>query len=359
MRARSSSVATGLLAAVVGIVASTGMAATLSLRRSWTHSVETAAGAHWVELRWVRGAFGAGEIPIERRGPFASGYTKIASLDWWATSYCDDGLAASTVYSYRVAGTVLRDVQTLDGGRGLSVEPVCGASRIQVRHPAFEGFWTLFIPEYGYTLPGAGNSSTPFEGVNWSQTGAAWTYVWGVDAATKRAAGVDFTGRVVAAEDHVDVELTGTNVGADRWNLDGTKLALYCFRAAAQPRALDYRAERTYLRKRGAFVRVTDLLGGKFQPHRMWSIPVDANVERLAVRQSSDGAWVSAIAADTAGQLSFNFTNEVACIHSNPTWPALAPGESFTSRVRIYLIRGSLEDLWSLYERDWGPSSAR
>jgi hypothetical protein len=237
---------------------------------------------------------------------------------------------------------------------GFEVEPVPGESRLTVRHHEFDGSWTFWLPEYGYKLAGAPEFEK-LDHVEWQADGkTAWRFTWNVDDAKKRATGLDFAGRVDVFPDHLDVELRATNAGATPWETDGSRLALFCFRGTDQQRFRDYFGERMLVRKKGAFVKASDLIAGKFEAHRMWSLPVGGGVSRLAARVTGDGDWVLGMATDVASHLSFNFNDDVACIHSNPAWPALAPGESVTRHARVYIVHGKPEDLWARYERDGG-----
>ena len=101
---------------------------------------------------------------------------------------------------------------------------------------------------------------------------------------------------------------------------------------------------------------MNEIVGGKFQPHRMCGVSVKREGkpagERLAAKVSNDGKWVTGIAADIAGSLSFNFQLQASCMHSNPTWPSLKPGEQANAKGRIYLLPGGLDDLWERYRKD-------
>ena len=103
---------------------------------------------------------------------------------------------------------------------------------------------------------------------------------------------------------------------------------------------------------------MNSVLDGKFASHRMASVPVAKpdrpGVARLAAKTSADGRWAIGIATDTADSLSFNFQLNVSCIHSNPAWPPLEPGQQATAKGRIYLLEGTLEDLWQRYQADVG-----
>jgi len=60
-----------------------------------------------------------------------------------------------------------------------------------------------------------------------------------------------------------------------------------------------------------------------------------------------------AIATQPARSLSFNFTPTTNCQHSNPAWRLLAPGEEQTVTGRIWLIAGTLDDIYRRYQAEF------
>ena len=77
-------------------------------------------------------------------------------------------------------------------------------------------------------------------------------------------------------------------------------------------------------------------------------------VERFMVKVSEDGEFVLGIATDEAVGVSCNHQETMSCIHSNPLWGPLSPGEAKTVNGKIYLFRGTPDDLLGRYERDFG-----
>ncbi|MHC4401018.1 MAG: hypothetical protein ACYTG0_15185, partial [Planctomycetota bacterium] len=134
-------------------------------------------------------------------------------------------------------------------------------------------------------------------------------------------------------------------------------LSLFCFGAGANEGFHDYEATRTFVRKEGRWTTVHEIVGGEFAPHRMTGVGVrrgdEPGVDRLAAKVSADGRWVTGIATDVAESLSFNFQLHASCMHSNPEWPPLEPGEEATARGKIYLIEGDLDALWERYRADF------
>ena len=68
--------------------------------------------------------------------------------------------------------------------------------------------------------------------------------------------------------------------------------------------------------------------------------------------RSRDGQWLVSIAS-LSGPPDFLFHNrEYSCIHCNPVVRGGARGETTRVRQRVYLLRGTPEDLVRRYERD-------
>ena len=60
------------------------------------------------------------------------------------------------------------------------------------------------------------------------------------------------------------------------------------------------------------------------------------------------------IATDDAVGVSCNHQIPMSCIHSNPFWGPLAPGQEKTVHGKIYLFRGDLGAMVARYRRDFG-----
>ncbi len=74
---------------------------------------------------------------------------------------------------------------------------------------------------------------------------------------------------------------------------------------------------------------------------------------RVMAKTSKDGRWILGIASDNATGISFNLNPNTGCIHQNPFWGKLKAGEEKQTHVRVYLIKGALDDLWDRYLADF------
>ncbi|HJN18819.1 MAG TPA: hypothetical protein QGH10_25165, partial [Armatimonadota bacterium] len=178
-------------------------------------------------------------------------------------------------------------------------------------------------------------------------------YHWGADDALKAKVGLDFDGELWARDDSIEFEIHVRNVGDEQWTRE--PMQLVCLRSARSPAFEDYEAERTWVRREGEWVSMREVMSAEFADHRMTGIQVgrDPNVERLSAKTSADGEWTLGLAVDRAISLSFNFQQAVSCIHSNPSWGLLKPGEEATARGRMYLLKADLDELHRRYGEDF------
>jgi hypothetical protein len=80
----------------------------------------------------------------------------------------------------------------------------------------------------------------------------------------------------------------------------------------------------------------------------------DAVSERLMIRQPrGDSDLVIGIATDIADSVSSNHQFWPSCIHSNPGWKELAPGEKQTARGKVYIFHGTKDEMLDRYRRDF------
>jgi len=93
--------------------------------------------------------------------------------------------------------------------------------------------------------------------------------------------------------------------------------------------------------------------GGRFAWTDKWPSAEPDSEAGLIVRESNDGRWAAGIA--WSQWLSVQGHNPWRCMHLCARVGPLKPGESRTLRGRLYLLRGSAEDVLARYRRDFGP----
>jgi len=239
------------------------------------------------------------------------------------------------------------------------MRPVGDRAWFTFKHPQLgRRQWMFRMPEHMYYDEKAKRSHIPY-GVRWEvQPDRTRLRFWcGLSEEKKRELCLDFWGQVVAHKDTIDYELRVKNVGDAKWRR--MHMGLFCLQSGRAAGFLDYEAKRTFVRKDGRWITMNEVVKGEFKSHRMCGIGVrhkgKPGSERLAARVSEDGKFVLGIATDIATSLSFNFQNRIACLHSNPSWGLLKPGEATTAKGKIYLFQGTLDDLWELYCADFAP----
>lgn len=238
---------------------------------------------------------------------------------------------------------------------GFRLRPVAGMHYVVITHSALpETRWMLRIPEHTYAV---GDLRAITTDVRWrrGEEPQSWRFTWEADEAEKLEAGLDFEGRVVARGDVIEYALTARNVGDAPW--EPGRLGLFCFKAPDSPDFVDLEAERTWVRRGGQWVTMGEVVGHQFAEHRMCGIGVGEaadQAEPIAAKFTQDGRYLAAIATHPAGSLSFNFMPTANCLHSNPAWGKLQPGDEQTVTRRIYLIAGTLDDLYARYRHDFG-----
>lgn len=228
------------------------------------------------------------------------------------------------------------------------------------KHPGLPGSkWTFRMPEHGFYTKEKGSTRLPHSAA-WETApdGRKIVLRFGVPEQKKKEFALDYWGKATGGRDTIDFELRIKNVGAEQWGYK--KMTLFCLQSKDANTFWDYDAKRTFIRKGGKWVTVNEVVEGKFKSHRMVVIGVtrkggaDGKPDRLVAKVSEDGRFVLGLVADNAGTVSFNFQKRVSCIHSNPGWGRLKPGQEATSKGRIYLFEGTLDDLWRRYRKDFG-----
>ena len=219
-----------------------------------------------------------------------------------------------------------------------------------LNHGGLPGNWFLFrLPEYAYRS--SRNRPREARNVRWLWEAGGWTYTWAVEEAAKKRALLDFTGRIIPGKSQVMYVVTARNPGAKPW--PWPQMDYQCMRCADAPQFHDFEATRTFVRKGGQFVTVLKAMGGKIIISKRGDSRVGGAPGKLFARQSANGKRVVAVITDNAQSTVGNFADTAYCMHSNPVWGCLEPGESKTIHGCAYLIAGKLNGLWEHVQRDF------
>ena len=182
-------------------------------------------------------------------------------------------------------------------------------------------------------------------------------YRWNARDQEKADFGADFWGEAQSAEGEVAFEVTMRNL-ADEPNASG--VSLFCLQAGGASGFHDFGGERTFVRCGDAWRTVAETIEGRWADHRMCGFHLGAAggepgtvTERLMVKESLGLEMALGIALDRCESLSCNHKIWPSCIHANPAWGALAPGEERTVRGKVYYVTGSKDDVLARYRRDF------
>jgi hypothetical protein len=214
------------------------------------------------------------------------------------------------------------------------------------------GSLTLRAPEFVKT---ADRAERHFPGdIHWKQIvpDRKLQYEWRAPSAEKSKYGIDFSGEVSALNDEVIFDVTMSNI-SDRAH--GGSIYLFCLQAGAISCLQDYEGNRTFVRLDDRWISVHELLQGQFASHRMCVFGREHGVmHNLMARLSDDHRWTVGIALNqAAGRVSCNLQLWPSCIHANPSWRELGPGERETAHGKVYILEGDLDALYDRYRHDF------
>ena len=235
----------------------------------------------------------------------------------------------------------------------LRIAPVPYQPHLMVVHPDKLGqSLVLRIPEF---ISSDGSRTAHPAHVIWDeiQPQTELRYRWDEPDEVKRDWATDFTAHIHAGDDEVTFEVTTRNLG-DQPHAHGPYL--FCLQAGAHLDFQDYNGERTFVRLPDRWASVYEMQSGRFEEHRMcgYQRKRDGIVGSVMAKVSTGGDWVLAIALDQDGGVSSNHQPWPSCIHANPAWPPIAPGDSATACGKIYFFRtGGLEALDQHYRADF------
>jgi len=246
----------------------------------------------------------------------------------------------------------------------MQIRPMDNTTYFTFKHPELgRRRWIVWTPEFVNYLTVPENDKVPFR-VSWQldddRTRAQFWFA--ASDEEKRKVSLDFSGRLVANRDEIGFELWVKNAGESQWKKGVDPLQLVCLQSGNAEGFQDPTTERTYIHREGHWVSLSDdaAARGEAPPRdRCTGFPVRRagmpGVERLTARVSEDGRFVLGIATSNADSVGYNFTEEsrIYCMHSNPSWEPLKPGEEATAEGKIYLIEGTLDDLWKRYCADF------
>lgn len=249
-----------------------------------------------------------------------------------------------------------------DNGERLHVSPVAFRSQITITHPGLIGPPDIGMGSPIFRLPEfvrhAGQRRPPgYTAWDIVEQEAELRFHWAAPREVKDQFATDFRGHLKVEGESVRYEITYTNTG-DEPATDG--VSLFCLQAGTMREFHDPDGLNTFVWGGDGFRSINELVGGRFNEHRMAganyveSDPTESQTTRkLMVKRSKDPRFVLAVATDPCSGVGGNFNVWPSCIHSNPDWGVVGPGEEATVRGRVYFMRGGLDDVLACYVRDF------
>jgi acetyl esterase/lipase len=178
---------------------------------------------------------------------------------------------------------------------------------------------------------------------------------------------IQYSVRIIPANDYVDVEMTVRNHTEFFWH---DVFAFNCLNPTGAPDFKDWTLERTYMSSQGkplCLAQTQRVKGsmptvGFYLPDR--TEPGKESVFVRGFRATSpnrtDGSWIVTLSQPEGSYMAaavvdaaFLFDNlDRCCIHAAPSFGDIGPGQTKAAVSRFYLARGSLEDFLTRYTAD-------
>ena len=206
--------------------------------------------------------------------------------------------------------------------------------------------------------------------LNFPEVKIKWT---GPDAAGAVESGwstegrIRYTTRLAPGVDHVDVEMTITNLSDELWR---DVFAFNCLNPTNAKPFQDWKLARTYMSSHGKPMLMSGTKRVKghmptvgFYTHEQtpWGLesPFVRGFGAISPNRT-DGSWIVTLSdppgsymAATSPDSLFLFDNlDRCCIHSAPNFGDIGPGESSTTVCRLYVADGGLDDFLKRYRAD-------
>ena len=163
------------------------------------------------------------------------------------------------------------------------------------------------------------------------------------------------------------MEATARNTGSCSWN--NADRCVMCLRLADAPDLLDVAMDRTFIHVDGKFESIKDSKLKKrhfvhmLVPNDLDLIPVEDVGDyfrdgemvdcSLIVRSSRDDRDHVALAWDDALEVSYNLGRHLNCLHSEPRFDGLKPGESKTVTGKISFLSGTRKAIYGPFAGDF------
>ena len=238
------------------------------------------------------------------------------------------------------------------------LDSVKGTSFVLMRHSDLQDeVFKIRLPEYVNT-----QTAVVAEDVSWiRQSDTTWMYRWDAPEHIKRPHLRHFWGWLSNGKDTVDIKAHIMNTFDKPWpRVDYWMFDVTC---GAAEKFHDPNGQRTFIHRDGKFVTLNQIEGDAFEPRQTGSFMINPPEDhqhynrradaKLMAKVSKDGKWILGIASNRANGMSYNLHEPTSCIHQNITWGKLKVREEQKFKCRIYLFKGTLDELYDRYMKDF------
>ena len=281
----------------------------------------------------------------------------------WGTDYGFSGII-DEVRIWGEKSKSKKDVGQAKGKNLIRLYPHESAKSVSIQHPAFpETLFCYVVPEsMGNAEQGTIYSHGDMNPVVWTDPDEKGTI--GFKGENDSA---EFAVKLTPSEDSVEILQTVLNKTEKVWN---HVYSFPCLATLYVPEIRDFDMTRTYIPIEGKGALTTREVFGKevsrgicrmvkptFGKHEFADqFPTSAlkASKPYLFMVSKDKKWIAAMATKEAAFLFTNGGN--SCIHACPYFGQINPGEEKTILSRIYIIKGTAEDLEHRYKQDFNCS---
>ncbi|MAE66784.1 MAG: hypothetical protein CMJ18_21150 [Phycisphaeraceae bacterium] len=221
---------------------------------------------------------------------------------------------------------------------------------------------SLWLPETVLRGKTDHDTYSPKETIRWRDDGSELSYRAIVDDGQMLIAG-----HVASIDQGWKLALTIGNHSERRWD---NVIGAVCLLLSSAPEFADPTRERTYFRSSSRFCRLSDAdVDGGSPPYRMSLVKGARQLERtqrhrdkwgftredcddgiIAVSGKNSGRILT-VSWDRVNHLQANAATAFCCIHANPDFGDLRPGDERTCRGVVMLTEGDLGSAWEKTSR--------
>jgi len=221
---------------------------------------------------------------------------------------------------------------------------------------------SLWLPELILRGKTDHDSYSPKETIRWRDDGWELSYRETVDDGQML-----ISGHVAAINEGWKLVLTIGNCSDQRWD---NVIGVVCLLLSSTPEFADPARTRTFFRSDNRFCRLSDVdVDGGSPPYRMSMVKGARQVERTQrhrdkwgfVHNDSDDGIIAVIGRDggriltaswdSVNHLQANAATGFCCIHANPDFGDLLPGEERMRKGVVIITKGELESAWENTKR--------